>query len=248
MAALPAADAAAELALANRILVDRGVLDAYGHVSVRHPERAEAFLLARNLAPARVTRDDVMAFDLDGVALDGDDRTPYLERHIHAGIYRARPDVGAVVHSHAPALIPFGVVATARLRPVCHMSGFLAPRVPVFEIRDAAGAASDLLVRDAALGRALAQCLDAAAVVLMRGHGVTTVGASLRQAVFRSVYAELNARLQLQAQALGEPTFLNDAEAARSAASNDGQIDRAWAVWVSPWAEAHAGSSRATPT
>ena len=222
---------AEQVALANRILYDRGVVDGFGHVSVRDDRDPERFLLARNLAPALVTADDVMTFALDGTALAGDTRTPYLERFIHGSIYRARPDVGAIVHSHSPAVIPFGVVKGAELRPVFHMSSFLRGPVPLFEIRDAAGADNDMLVRDEGLGDALAVSLGDSPAVLMRGHGATTVGRSLPEAVFRAVYTEINARLQAEAMRMGEVTFLSDKEALRSSASNTAQIARAWELW-----------------
>jgi HCOMODA/2-hydroxy-3-carboxy-muconic semialdehyde decarboxylase len=177
-----------------------------------------------------VTRDDIMTFDMASVPQNGDTRTPYLERFIHGEIYRARPDVAAVVHSHSPGVIPFGATRTP-LRPVYHMSGFLGAGCALFEIRDVAGD-SDLLIRDPALGRALAAALGSRPAVLMRGHGSTVVGASLEQAVYRAIYTEMNAHLQAQAMALGDVTYLNDAEAALAAATNDTQIARAWELWA----------------
>ena len=220
-----------DLVLANKILYDRGVVDGFGHVSVRDPRDPERFLLARNMAPALVTAGDVMSFAFDGSPLAGDERVPYLERFIHGSIYRARPDVGAVVHSHSAAVIPFGIVKGASLRAVFHMSSFLRGAVPVFEIRDAAGPENDMLVRDEALGDALARSLGDGPAVLMRGHGSTTVGGTLPEAVFRAVYAEVNARLQAEAMRMGEVTFLSDEESVRSSAANAGQIARAWELW-----------------
>lgn len=220
-----------ELVLASHILAKRQVVDGFGHVSARDPDDAGAFLISRSLAPALVGDADLMLVDLDGVPID-DARTPFLERFIHAAIYRARPDVMAVAHSHSPSVIPFGMVPEAPLRPTFHMCGFLGGGAPVFEIRDHAGAASDLLIRSAGLGAALAEILGEGTTVLMRGHGATVVGASLRQAVFHAVYLEINARVQLQAAALGPAIFLNVAEAASAAATNDGQIDRAWDLWA----------------
>lgn len=220
-----------DLVDANHILFQQGVVDGFGHVSVRHPTQADRFLLARSMAPGLVTADDILVFDLDGRPQGGDTRTPYLERYIHGSLYRARADVHAVVHSHSPSIIPFGVVRRARLRPICHMSGFLHPQAPVFEIRSAAGKASDMLIRSPALGDALAQALGEQAVVLMRGHGSTTVGRDVRQAVFRAVYAEVNARLQSEAMRLGPVTYLNAEEAANASATNDGQVNRAWDLW-----------------
>ena len=190
-----------KLALANRILYDQGVVDGFGHVSVRHDASADHFLLARNMAPGLVTPGDVLTFDLDGDALDAAGRRVYLERFIHGEIYRVRPDVQAIVHSHSPSVIPFAATRTP-LRPLYHMSGFLGDGSALFEIRDVAGN-TDLLIRDQALGRALAAALGSHSAVLMRGHGSTVVGTSLEQVVYRAVYAEINARLQSQALALG---------------------------------------------
>ena len=222
-----------DLVDANRILYDRGVLDGFGHVSARDERDPQRFLMARNVAPALVRAGDIMTFELDGTACDGDTRAPYRERFIHGSIYRARPDVGAVVHSHSPAVIPFGVVSGVPLRPVFHMGSFLRAGVPVFEIRDAAGPDNDLLVGDAALGDALARSLGSGSVVLMRGHGSTTVGRDVREAVFRAVYAETNARLQAEAMRMGTVTYLSETEALRSSESNAGQIARAWELWTS---------------
>ena len=219
-----------DLVLANQILYHLGVVDGFGHVSVRHERDPERFLLARNMAPALVTAEDVMTFALDGTAL-GDPRAPYLERFIHGSIYRARPDVGAVVHSHSASVIPFGVVSGVTMRPLFHMASFLRGAVPVFEIRDAAGEDNDMLIRDEALGDALARSLGDGPVVLMRGHGSTAVGRDLRETVFRAFYTEANARVQADALRLGAPTFLSDREALRSSESNAGQIARAWDLW-----------------
>jgi HCOMODA/2-hydroxy-3-carboxy-muconic semialdehyde decarboxylase len=221
----------ADLAIANRILVRQGVVDAFGHVSARHPARSDRFLLARNMAPASVTADDILEYDLDGNAVASGAPKPYLERFIHGEVFRARPDVMAVVHTHSPAVIPFSVVRQAPLRAVSHMGSFLGEATPVFEIRDTAGDASDMLIRDNALGRALAVSLGRGTAVLMRGHGITVVGATLKEAVFRAVYSEFNARIQAEALKLGPVTYMTGGEAAASAASNASQIDRAWNVW-----------------
>jgi ribulose-5-phosphate 4-epimerase/fuculose-1-phosphate aldolase len=218
------------LVLANRILYSQGVVDGFGHVSVRHDRSPGFFLLARNMAPGLVHREDMITFDLDGQALDAAGRRVYLERFIHAEIYRARPDVQAVVHSHSPSVIPFGVTGKP-LRPVFHMSGFLGEGAALFEIRDIADD-TDMLISSAALGVALARTLGSRSAVLMRGHGSTVVGASLEQAVYRAIYAEVNAKLQLQAVALGEVTYLNAREAAKAAAINDTQLPRVWDLWA----------------
>ncbi|GAC1414610.1 MAG: class II aldolase/adducin family protein [Candidatus Velthaea sp.] len=221
-----------ELVRANRILYKRGIVDGFGHVSVRHDRYPGHFLLARNLAPALVTADDIMTFTLEGNVAGEDGRKPYLERFLHGAIYRARPDVGAVVHSHSEAVIPFGIVPGATLRPVFHMASFLGAGVPLFEIRDTAGPDNDMLITSAALGDALARALGPGPVVLMRGHGSTTVGRDVREAVFRAVYTEVNAGIQTAASRLGPVTALTAGEAERSAATNAGQIDRAWEFWA----------------
>jgi HCOMODA/2-hydroxy-3-carboxy-muconic semialdehyde decarboxylase len=229
-----------ELVDANRILYNEGVLDAFGHVSARHDKRSDRFLLAANLAPALVGPDDILEFDLDGSPVVHTDRRLYVERFLHAEIYRARPDVMAIVHSHSVAVLPFSVSQRARLRPVCHMSGFLGTGAPVFDIRDTAGPATDLLIRDCELGAALAKSLDRHAVVLMRGHGSTVVAPSIRLAVYRAVYTEVNARVQLQAEQLGPITFLSGEEADATAESNEANVDRPWLLWQ---AKARLGST-----
>ena len=220
-----------DLVSANHILFKEGVVDGFGHVSVRDERDPERFLLSRSLAPGRVRARDIMEFGLDGESLNARGRRPYLERFIHSEIYRARPDVVAVVHNHSPALIPFGITGTA-LRPVFHMSGFLGSATPIFEIREAGGPATDMLIRDRKLGAALARALGAAPFALMRGHGSVAVGATLKQVVFRAIYAEVNARLQSEALRLGAINYLNDAEAANAARTNDSVIDRPWELWL----------------
>lgn len=219
-----------DLVIANRILVNEGVLDGFGHISVRHDRDPGRFLIARSMAPGLVTADDIVACDLDGQVHDAQGRRTYVERFIHSELYRARPDVMAVIHSHSPAVIPFGVTG-ARLRPICHMSGFLGAQVPVFEIRHAAGEASDLLVRNQTLGKALADLLGQSAVALMRGHGNVVVGFSIQQVVFRAIYTENNARLQSEAMRLGEINFLTQEEAQATSDMNDEHLDRPWQVW-----------------
>jgi len=221
----------ADLVAANHILFDQNVVDAFGHVSVRHDKRPDRFLLARSMAPALVTAADIVEFDLDGNPLTAGGRPVYLERFIHGEIYRARTDVAAIVHSHSHAVIPFGVVNAHHLRAIFHMSAFIGTETPIFEIRDHAGDGSDLLIRNGPLGAALAQRLGARPVVLMRGHGVTVAAPDLRQAVFRAVYVDVNARLQVQAIGLGAVNYLTDAEGRAAAAANATQIGRAWDMW-----------------
>jgi ribulose-5-phosphate 4-epimerase/fuculose-1-phosphate aldolase len=221
-----------DLVAANRILAAEGVLDGFGHVSARHDKDPGRFLLARSMAPALVTAGDVMEFDLDSNPIDARSRTAYLERFIHSEIYRVNPEVHAVVHSHSPAVIPFGVVGVA-LRPIFHLGGFLGVGVPVFEIRDTGGPATDMLIRTAGLGAALAKTLGSAPVALMRGHGDVVVGRSVKEAVFRAIYTEVNARLESEALRLGQGqvVFLNEEEAKAAAEINSAQIDRPWELW-----------------
>ena len=219
-----------DLVSANHILYQEGVVDGFGHVSVRHQKDPERFFLARSIAPASVRAGDIMEFDLAGEPVNARGRKPYLERYIHSEIYRARPDVIAIVHSHSPALIPFGVTGTS-LKPVYHMSGFLGRATPIFEIREAGGPATDMLIRDRKLGAALAKSLGPAPFALMRGHGSVAVGNTLKQVVYRAIYAEINARLQVEAMRLGTVTYLNDAEAAGASRTNDAVIDRPWNLW-----------------
>ena len=224
-----------ELVTGNRILFTEGVVDGFGHISVRHDRNPERFLIARSMAPGLVTAADIVECDMQGNVQDAQGRRSYAERFIHSAIYAARPDVMSVVHSHSPAIIPFGITG-ARLRPVCHMSGFLGSSTPVFEIRHAAGESTDLLIRRQALGLALAQSLGNHSVALMRGHGSVTVGSSIKQAVFRAIYTESNARLQTQALQIAGLTdsqvmYLTDDEAVSTSAMNDEHLDRPWQMW-----------------
>ncbi|MBI3916447.1 MAG: class II aldolase/adducin family protein [Betaproteobacteria bacterium] len=219
-----------DLVTANHILYREGVVDGFGHVSVRSATDPTRFRLSRSIAPDNVTAADIMEFDLDSEPIDPQGRRVYLERFIHGAIYRARPDVAAIVHSHSPAVIPFGVTGTP-LQPVSHMGGFLGTATPVFEIRDAAGPETDMLIRSPELGAALARTLGSATFALMRGHGSVAVGTSLKQVVFRAIYAEANARLQSDAMRLGTVTYLNEYEAANTAAANDVNLDRPWELW-----------------
>ena len=219
-----------KLVVANRILYREGVVDGFGHVSARHDRSPQHFLLARSMAPALVRRADILTFDFDGKAQDAGDARPYLERFIHAEIYRVRADVHAVVHSHSPSVIPLGATKQP-LRPIFHMSGFLGEGAALFDIRDAAGD-TDMLISNGALGAAMAKALGDKSVVLMRGHGSTVVGGSVEQAAYRAIYAEVNARLQIEATQLGPVTYLNAQEARKAAAMNDAVLSRPWELWV----------------
>src|SRR6202051_5103179 len=219
-----------DMVIGSRVLADFGVLDGFGHVSARHPTNPNHFLMARSLAPALVTADDIMEFDLDGNAVDARGRTVFLERFIHSEIYKARPDVMALVHTHSPGVIPFGVSQMA-LWPMYHNAAFLAAGAPVWDIRKDFGE-TDMLVRDPARGKSLAERLGGKSVVLMRGHGDVTVGPSVKMAVFRAYYTDVNARLQSQAIALGgEVNYLTPGEGAKADAVNLAVLDRVWNLW-----------------
>jgi ribulose-5-phosphate 4-epimerase/fuculose-1-phosphate aldolase len=219
-----------DLVAGSRILAAEGVLDAYGHISARSDKRPDRFIMSRSRAPALVTAADLMELDAESEPLAGDKRKGFIERYIHGEIYRSRPEVMAVVHSHSPSVIPFGITKT-KLRPVYHMGSFLWSGAPVWDIRRVRED-NDVLVRDRPLGAALAQALGSCACVLMRGHGMTVVGASVQEAVFRAIYTEMNARLQLRAETLEGPIqFLSDTEGRRSTEANRGTLERPWELW-----------------
>jgi HCOMODA/2-hydroxy-3-carboxy-muconic semialdehyde decarboxylase len=224
----PVVDVIADLVAGNHILAREDILDGYGHISVRHPGNRERFLLARSVAPELVTVADILEFGLNGEPVDAKGKTPYKERFIHSEIYRARADVNAVVHCHTPSLIPFAD-SSVPLRPMYHQSAFLAAGVPVFEIRQAAGM-TNMLVESAPLGAALAKALADKPVVLMRGHGAVVTADSILNVVGRSIYLDLNARIQAQAIALGgKITYIDPEEAKKYAASDN--YSRAWELW-----------------
>jgi len=219
-----------DLVAANRILARYDVLDGFGHVSARHPEDPGRFLISQSRAPELVTAADLMVLALDGTPAAGDVRRPYLERFIHGEIYRARPEVMAIVHSHAPAVIPFAA-SSVTLRPIYHMASFLGRGAPVFDIRDRFGP-TDLLVRNNDHGRALAESLGESDVALMRGHGFVAVASSMPIAVYRAIYTQLNALLQQQAITLGgSVTYLVPEEAALSVPTQESVIMRPWELW-----------------
>jgi ribulose-5-phosphate 4-epimerase/fuculose-1-phosphate aldolase len=218
-----------ELVYANRILANEGLVDGFGHVSVREDNHPDRFLMSRSMAPALVTSKDIMEYNLNGDPIDPRGRKSFSERFIHAAIYRARPDVKCVVHDHSLAVIPFSVTGIS-LRPIFHMSAFLGGGTPIFDIRDAAGD-TNMLISNNRLGDALAQALGNHSVALIRGHGAVAAGKSIQEAVFFAYYTDVNARLQAQAMALGNVKFLTPKEAAKSAANVAGQYERAWDLW-----------------
>ena len=220
-----------DLVLANRILAHEGILDAFGHVSIRHPVNFQHYLLSRSVAPSLVQGDDIVALDMDSNPVSEESRQLYIERFIHGEIYRRRPDVHAIVHSHSPTTLPFSI-SRVKMRPVSHMSGFIGDDTPVFEIRDYQRH-SDMLVRTAALGVALADSLGDRAVALMRGHGNVVVAGDIKAAVYRAIYCEMNAKLQLQALQLDpKPRYLSESEAENSDATNMRVVARPWRYWA----------------
>lgn len=226
-----ASELVSDLVVANHILFAQGIVDGFGHVSVRDSRDPKKFLLARNMAPGQVSATDILEFDLDGEPLNANGRAVYLERFIHSEIYKARPDAISVVHSHSHSIVPLTISKTRKLRAVFHMAGFIGTEAPTFEIRDVAGPETDLLISSPQLGRALARCCGAHNIVLMRGHGSTVVGNSLRQAVYRAVYAELNARYQCEAEKLGDVVYLTSEEGDAAVRSVEQQATRAWNLW-----------------
>jgi HCOMODA/2-hydroxy-3-carboxy-muconic semialdehyde decarboxylase len=218
-----------DLVAANRILANEKVLDGFGHVSVRDPRNPSRYLISRSVAPALVTANDILLADLDSNVIDAKGRGSYKERFIHGEIYKARPDVHSVVHCHTPSLVTFCVCRTP-LRPLYHMSGFLGGGVARFEIREVAGM-TDMLCSTPALGAALARSIADKQIVLMRGHGATMAGQSIKHAVYRAIYAALNATMQMDAMRMGEVTYLADEEARKGMEINDRFVDRSWSLW-----------------
>jgi len=218
-----------DLVAGNRILARQNVVDAQGHLSVRHPSRADRFLLARSIAPALVTAPDIIEYDLNAEPIDARGRTSYRERFIHSEIYRARPDVTSIVHCHTASVLPFAD-SDVPLRAMYHMAAFVAFGVPVFDIRKEAGI-TDLLVGDTRLGRALARTLGDKYAVLMRHHGAVVVANSIPNAVARAVYLDQNARIQQQTAALGGHATYVDAGEAKLRIADPNEYSRAWDLW-----------------
>lgn len=220
-----------DLVAANRILADQGILDAFGHVSIRHPNNPEHYLMSRWLAPALVTVDDIVEYDLESVALTHPGMQLYSERYIHSEIYKVRPDVHAIVHSHSPTVVPFGVTR-ASFRPILHNAAFLGDFVPVFDIREKFGP-TDMLVNRKERGTELARVLAQHTTALMRGHGDVVVGSNIQNVVWRAYYTEINARMLAQAIALGggPVMYLSAEEAALTDVSMQRVEARPWKLW-----------------
>jgi len=224
-----------DVVIANRILALNKVLDAYGHVSIRHPERPDRYFLARSLSPALVDVDDVIEFNLDGTPVDPNEKRPlYLERFIHGGVYEKRPDVKAALHSHADDLLPFSISKTTKLKPVIHAVGDMGDTVPVWDIADKFGDDTTLLVTNMAQSRDLAGCLGCYRLALMRGHGFVCVGFSINDLVRLSVYIPRNARTQLAAMQMGEYKALSrgEIEARLKLDPESPAMRRGWELWA----------------
>jgi HCOMODA/2-hydroxy-3-carboxy-muconic semialdehyde decarboxylase len=222
-----------ELAIANRILAAERVVDAFGHVSVRHPDDPNRYFLSRSRSPELVEPGDVMEFTLKGEPLDQQGRAIYAERAIHGAMYEARPDVMSVVHNHSFDVIPFGVTGTA-IRPLLHTAARLGPEVPTWDIATKFGDATNLLVTTMEQGHDLAACVGSRVAALMRGHGCVVVGRSIRDAVISAVYLQVNARLQMDAMKLGPVKFLSQGEIDAFTGRRVGDFEggRAWEYFV----------------
>jgi ribulose-5-phosphate 4-epimerase/fuculose-1-phosphate aldolase len=222
-----------DLVAANRILADQGLLDGWGHVSVRHNKDPNRYLMSRGVSAGLVTAQDIIEFDLDSQPVDTHGlpmSALFTERYIHGEIYKRRPDVIAVVHTHAPSLIPFGVTKVP-LQPMYHRSAFIGFGVPVFEIRERAGM-TDMLIRNAILGRNLAEALGDHPAILMRGHGAAITGPSLPRVVGRTIFLALNATLQADAMRMNAPIVYMDIEEARKIEEREGHgLARTWEGW-----------------
>jgi len=227
-----------DLVNANHILFDLGVMDGFGHVSVRSAKNPAHYFMSQSKAPGMVTKDDILELNENSEVANGPGRAT-LERYIHGEIYRLRPDVQAVVHSHSPAVIPFGATKVA-MRPVLQTAGFLPPATPIFEIRDVVGDEGEMLIVSSRIGAAMARALGDAPVVLLRGHGSAVVGANLRDAVYRSYYTLVNAQIQMEALKLGEPVYLTPVEAAKVDVVNRAATGKSWELWL-----AHANANTA---
>jgi len=224
-----------DLVIANRILAQQNVLDAYGHVSMRHPHRQDRYFLARSLSPAIVEDSDIIEFHLDGTPVDANEnRSLYLERFIHGGVYERRADVKAVLHSHAEDVLPFTISKSVRLRPVIHTTGDMGSDIPVWDISRNFGDATTLLVTNMAHGRDLATCLDCHRMALMRGHGFVFAGRTINDLVRICVYIPRNARVQINAMRMGEFIALSEGEInARFELDPDSPaMKRGWEFWA----------------
>lgn len=221
-----------DLVKANRILAREGVVDAFGHVSLRHPDNPDRYFLSRSRSPDLVNREDIMEFTIEGDPIDQQGRSMYAERPIHGALFEARPDINAVVHNHSPAVVPFGVTGTP-LRPIIHLAALIGSQVPVWDIRDRFGDTT-LLVVTMDQGRDLATAVGQGRVALMRGHGCVVAGDSVKQAVMASIYLQVNAQLLSESLRLGQVTYLSAGEVEQMSDFQSQPLasDRAWEYWV----------------
>jgi HCOMODA/2-hydroxy-3-carboxy-muconic semialdehyde decarboxylase len=224
------ADLVEELVTANHILARERVLDSFGHISARHPDKPDHYLLSRARAPELAETRDIMEFTLDGKVAGVSAGKPYSERFIHGAIYEARPDVMAIVHNHSPNVVPF-TVTKQPLRPIMHMCGPIGSAIPNWDIRNKFGD-TNLLVTSMEMGRDFAATLGPNTVALMRGHGCSVVGRSVREVVFTSIYMELNAEMLIKALSMGDVVYLSDGEIAAIAKGRAGfTLERGWENW-----------------
>ena len=223
---------ALDLVVAYRTLAEHGILDAYGHVSMRSPARPDRYLLSRALAPELVMLDDIMEFTLESEPLDPQGRELYSERFIHGELYRSRPDVNAVVHNHSPTIVPFSITPDVKIRPLTAVTSFIGLGVPTFEIRDFQ-MGSDMRILTNELGRNLASVVSDKPAALMRGHGAVVVAPDIATVVARSIYLELAAQQLLQAMMMAGPggrvITLDDAEVAAVQARQE--FSRPWLLY-----------------
>jgi len=226
-----------ELSTAYRIVANEGILDAFGHISVRHPENPKRYFLSRSRAPALVEPDDILEYDLDSNPIVPPVTRPYSERVIHGEIFKARPDVNAVCHHHAPPIMPFAISGVP-LVPVFHLGAAMGRYAPFWDSRDEFGD-TNLLVVKPEEGASLARALGSHSIVVMRRHGATVVGGNLRELVFRTIYSAKNAEHQLAAAALGNVSPLTAGEAEMASGLNlaPGPVARAYEYWVRRLAE-----------
>ncbi len=219
-----------DLVTANHVLAKYGIVDSFGHISIRHPDRPDRFFLSCSRAPERVKRDDIVEFNLDCEPIDAKGKHLYTERPIHGGAYQARPDVMSVIHNHSPGVIPYGITGH-KMRPIMHMCGTIGDEVPIWDQHKKFGD-TNLLVESMAMGRDLVKTLGKGRTALMRGHGAMVVGPELRATVYTAIYLELNAKLQMQAEAMGKVKFLTKGEAdAVAKTTTPANVNRAWENW-----------------
>ena len=232
------ADLRYDIALANRMLAHHGVLDAFGHVSARHPNDPQRYLLSRSRAPELVEPDDILEYTLDSKLVKDGDTPLYSERVIHGEIYKARPDVNCVVHHHAPDFMPL-VITGIDYVPVFHLGAVGGAQVPFWDQREEFGD-TNLLVVNPEEGASLARRLGQSWMVLMNRHGVTAAATNVREAVFRCVFSCLNARFQIAAAAAGRVGPLSPGEVRHAFTISTGTTgqSRSWELWMMNLAKA----------